>query len=661
MSKLFAVALGAATLLSAPLGFAGDGDPDPDFGNGGVAYLALDGIEGHELRAKTVIALAGGKLLFAGSRNLLIPGNPDPAMRAMMARMNPDGSPDLGFGADPNNPGILVLPSISATAIQTIEAMRTLDDGTILVAGYAYVFGPLSGFIGKFDADGHPDDAFGQDGILQIPSVFLHAMAIDSQGRIVVAGEQSINGLSQGYIARLSTDGTFDPTFGPVDDGTVLLTPEVAGDNAYISAIALDDADGIVAGGIYEDNQNFLSQFSLAHVDADGNLVTTFADDGWRRFTVPGDTSMFNGIDVLTRTPDGLIVIGAHHDDGQGGTVVVLGQLDANGNDDAAFGDPSTPGYRNLVVVPDAWNRYASAVVRQDDGKFLVSVSYATPAKEDFVVARVGTDGAPDPDFGTAGIVDFDAAPGGVYSNLTAMTLQDGKPILAGSAMRDPGSSLVDLAAVRLENGPAGDDLIFANGFDGTSTAPSVSTYDDLAEGFLGTDYTYNGIYYHDANGIGGIFPDGSTFTADDVGDQFIIEDAGVLWNDFPDFGSFPNVLTFGTAYIPGDNFSIGALVQASMDLPGPANAVSMDLAFYENGPWGGIELHLDAFLGDTLVGSDSLTIANGGGRDDVTTTTFSIDGVTFDKLRLYATYDGQPSAPRVMIDDLALTPAPSR
>ncbi|MFO1506398.1 MAG: hypothetical protein U1F23_04865 [Lysobacterales bacterium] len=208
------------------------------------------------------------------------------------------------------------------------------------------------------------------------------------------------------------------------------------------------------------------------------------------------------------------------------------------------------------------------------------------------------------------------------------------------------------------ENGPRATTSCSQDGFDGTSAEPGVSTYDDLAEGFLGTDYTYNGIYYHDANGIGGIFPDGSTFTADDVGDQFIIEDAGVLWNDFPDFGSFPNVLTFGTAYVPGDNFSIGALVQASMDLPEPANAVSMDLAFYENGPWGGIELHLDAFLGDTLVGSDSLTIANGGGRDDVTTTTFSVAGVTFDKLRLYATYGGQPSAPRVMIDDLTLTPA---
>jgi hypothetical protein len=94
------------------------------------------------------------------------------------------------------------------------------------------------------------------------------------------------------------------------------------------------------------------------------------------------------------------------------------------------------------------------------------------------------------------------------------------------------------------------------------------------------------------------------------------------------------------------------------MDLDTPASAASVDLAFYENGPWGGIVLHLDAYQGGSVVGSDSLTISDLGGRDNMTTATFSISGVTFDSLKLYATYGDQPSAPRVMIDNLTLTPA---
>lgn len=202
----------------------------------------------------------------------------------------------------------------------------------------------------------------------------------------------------------------------------------------------------------------------------------------------------------------------------------------------------------------------------------------------------------------------------------------------------------------------AGDDLVFADGFDGRPL--SISDYDDLVEGFLGTTLDYDGVHYHDVNGIGGVFPDGSTFTADDVGDQLIIEDATDFYGAHPDYGSAPNSLTFGTAYVAGPNLSLGALVQVTMDLDAPANAASLDIGYYENGPWGRIEIHLDAINAGAVVASDVITIADGGGRDNDTVATMSVSASTFDQLKLYATYDGQPSAPRAIVDDLTLTPA---
>lgn len=205
---------------------------------------------------------------------------------------------------------------------------------------------------------------------------------------------------------------------------------------------------------------------------------------------------------------------------------------------------------------------------------------------------------------------------------------------------------------------PTGD-LVFIDGFDGAQ--PSISNYDDLIEGLLGTSIDYNGVNYHDVNGIGGVFPDGSTFTADDVGDQLIIEDATDFYVVHPDYGSAPNSLTFGDAYVPGPNLSLGAMVRVSMDLVQPANAASVDIGYYENGPWGGIEIHLDALEAGIVVASDVLTIADGGGRDNDTIAVLSVSAATFDSLELYATYNGQPSAPRVIMDDLALTPAALR
>jgi hypothetical protein len=205
---------------------------------------------------------------------------------------------------------------------------------------------------------------------------------------------------------------------------------------------------------------------------------------------------------------------------------------------------------------------------------------------------------------------------------------------------------------------PAGDpsDTIFVDGFDGAQA--SISTYDDLTEGFLDTTFDYNDVHYHDVNGIGGVFPDGSPFVPADVGDLLIVEDAALIYQDFPDFGSSPNTLTFGSAFVNGSNFSIGALVRVTMDLAQPASAANVDLAFYEHGPWGGIVIHFDALDGDTVVASDSLTIASGGDRDNVATANLAVEAASFDSLKLYATYEDQPTAPRIMIDNLAITPA---
>jgi hypothetical protein len=206
----------------------------------------------------------------------------------------------------------------------------------------------------------------------------------------------------------------------------------------------------------------------------------------------------------------------------------------------------------------------------------------------------------------------------------------------------------------------AGDPLpdpVFADGFDGAP--PSISHYDDLDEDFYGTSYAYNGVNYHDVNGIGGVFPDGSTFTPEDVGDQVIIEDATDFYVVHPEWGSSPNAMTFGTSFVPGPNLTIGALVQVTMDLDAPANAASVDIGYYENGPWGRIVIHLDALDAGTVVASDSVTIADGGGRDNDTVGVLSVAAESFDALRLYATYEDQPSAPRVLIDNLVLTPVP--
>jgi len=194
-------------------------------------------------------------------------------------------------------------------------------------------------------------------------------------------------------------------------------------------------------------------------------------------------------------------------------------------------------------------------------------------------------------------------------------------------------------------------------------TAPGLATatvidFEDLPEGAAGLPFTHMGVTFHDLNDVSGVFPDGETFGPQD-GHECLVEDATYFWDDFPEFGSPVNVLTFGISWIPGPNFSIGALSTVAMDFAEPATGISLDIGYYENGPWGGIVYHLDALLGGEVVGSTTLEIAGDEpGRDTPAAATLAIEDVTYDQLHLYATYGDEYSMPRAMIDDITFDAA---
>ncbi|MBA8889282.1 putative delta-60 repeat protein [Dokdonella fugitiva] len=646
-------------LLAAASGIAcatPGGVPDPGFGDHGFAFLSLDGVEGHELRAGAALALPDGSLLYGGSRNLRVAGNPDPHVRAMLARMHADGSPDETFNTDPALPGIRVMDDlVPGTASQQIEAIARLADGTILATGTATAFGPLTCFVIRLDAGGNRDATFADGaGLATIPRAHCHALVVDADGGIVVAGER-IHGTTpnEGFLARFDADGTPDAAFG--NGGIASLPAVVEDESGYLGTLAIGPRGVLVVGGSYEAfGAGMGADFSLARFTADGQLDTTFAGSGWRVFHADGDASTFNGIDRLLVDGGGAIVFGGHRQDAQGSVQVVLGAVAVDGSTDTTFGNAGS-GFAPIDFAPDAAARYVTGLVRQSGGALVASATEAVPGRSDFVAFRTDAHGVLDPQFGSAGIASIDLAPTGTYSNATALVLQGDVPVVAGPVKRDPSSLLVDLGAVRLVD--VLDDTIFTDDFD--VVHPLIVDFDDLTEGFEGNAFDYAGIHFHDCNGLDVTFPDGSTSTAELVGDQYIIENATLFYPDFPGIGSSPNMLTFGGGYINGDNFSIGALSRAILDLPTRMSAARFDMAYYENGPWGGIVLHVEALLGGEIVATRTLTIANGGGRDNIATTSMLIEAAAFDTLHLYATFGDQPSAPRVMIDNLTLTPAP--
>lgn len=192
-----------------------------------------------------------------------------------------------------------------------------------------------------------------------------------------------------------------------------------------------------------------------------------------------------------------------------------------------------------------------------------------------------------------------------------------------------------------------------------TTASAQFADFDGETEGFLGTSYNTGGINFFDANNVSGFFPDGEPFTPDELGTDLIIEQSTVVWNDFPGFVSFPNTLTFGKAFVPGDNVTIGPLATVSMSAPGAFTEGSLDIIYYENGPWGGIEVTLEALSRGSVVGSSSFVVADGGGRDNPAAMHMSVLAPSFDTMRLTATLNGEYTTVRALVDNVNLVPAP--
>jgi uncharacterized delta-60 repeat protein len=453
---------------------AADGDVDPGFGVNGTSVVASDGTDTVSIVPMHAIVLPDGKLLFSGARHHPLPENPpfEPQIRGMLMRMNADGSADASYGNSPIA-GLEVLPDlVPGTRIQSLDSMVRLDDGSVVAAGTAVADAPSQGFIVKLDTSGTPVPGFGSKGAVLLPDVSLHAVAVDSQGRIVACGERLLDFHHTSVVVRVGADGTLDKTFG--DDGVLSIVWSDAGKEGYLSDLAISPDDGIVVGGrfaVY--GPGVKSDYAIAQLAVDGTFDPALNGTGWRVFHDEAGTSMTNGIDRLALLSDGRVVFAGYHAVGdQGFRGAALGRLAADGATDTMFGSAVTPGFLYMDVVGGARALDASALAIQADGKPVVTITYfSSTERQQFLAMRATADGQLDAGFASGGILEADLVPGGgtsSYSDARAMALQaDGRIVIGGRIVRSVDPPLTDMAVLRILGTDAAGDQIFADGFDG--------------------------------------------------------------------------------------------------------------------------------------------------------------------------------------------------
>jgi uncharacterized delta-60 repeat protein len=298
-----------------------DGSPDTFFDGDGKATIDFGGSDDN---GTSVAVQADGKVVVAGSRY-------DPSALTWdfaVARFNVDGSPDLSF----NGSGRVISPI--GPSDDEASAVAVQPDGKILLAGTVKVSDTNTDFaVARFNTNGSPDNSFGTGGRFVFPMGIGNdvavAMRLQADGKIVVGGNAS-NGTNMDFaVARITTGGALDNTFGSFGRQ---VTPIGTGEDQAFS-VAIQPDGKILVGGYKLNGTTSGDQVVVRYTSA-GQPDPSFDNDGIAMTRIGLLVSVSSGMEVQ---PDGKIVAG--------GVAAIGQQLDfsaarfnTNGSLDESYG-----------------------------------------------------------------------------------------------------------------------------------------------------------------------------------------------------------------------------------------------------------------------------------------------------------------------------------
>jgi uncharacterized delta-60 repeat protein len=264
-----------------------------------------------------------------------------------------------------------------------------------------------------------------------------NGIAIDAQGRLLVAAKVVMADGSRFGLARLLKDGSADLAFG--QQGSVIGQFEPGFEAMGAKVLAMPDGTILLAGLQYENARRTLP--ALALLDQKGRLVRRFGDNGCRVVRLPGGLSLgmrdaclppgapgAEACDVGVQQ-DGRILILANHHYEPADHAGMLIRLDVEGSLDYSFNDRGFVVVRHLLL-----NTWLSSLTLQRDGRILVGGSINFP--EEGLLARYHPDGRLDENFAVDGFMTFKAQ--GRGARVSQVVQQNEGDILCFGSSREP-------------------------------------------------------------------------------------------------------------------------------------------------------------------------------------------------------------------------------
>jgi uncharacterized delta-60 repeat protein len=319
-------------------------------------------------------------------------------------RLNANGQPDATFG----NRGLVAIPIGGTAEVDSGDGLALQSDGKIVIAGTGTASGQLQFAAIRLDQNGSLDQSFGQGGIAMVAigqDAIANGVVIDTAGNIDLSGTAQIAGTNHFAAARLTPAGQLDHTFG--SGGVTVLAPTAA---AWGMG---EQADGslVIAG---QQLYNGTMAYIVARLTPSGAPDAGFGKGGI--VTLPiGQTAVAYAMAI---TPGGQIVVSGNATSSSGSWIVPTVELNPDGSLNRSFGQGG---------IEQLSGQGVNALTLDPHGHILLAGCGAS-------LVRLNADGSPDLTFndGRGYAVYTDGASSA--ANGVALQPPNGKIILAGTA-----------------------------------------------------------------------------------------------------------------------------------------------------------------------------------------------------------------------------------
>jgi uncharacterized delta-60 repeat protein len=365
------VSAGATNIAVAK--FTVHGTPDTTFGNGGGAVYGIASDSG----ARAVAIQPDGKIVVAGFVT------ESGKKSFVVLRLLADGNFDSSFGTNS------AVKTAVGSGDDEIKSLALQPDGKIVAAGFSTSGGIAHYAAARYSSSGVLDAGFSTDGKV-VTAVGTtdeaNAVAVQPDGKIILAGKSLINGKYDFSLVRYKTDGSLDSTFNASSN----VTTSIRANNDEVRALAIQDDGKIVVAGSSEDSDS-TGDFALARYNANGTLDNSFSSDG-RLVTDVGTDSYAAGVAIQK---DGKILVAGADDPGVSAVRAALARYLPNGTTDSQFGANGIGYY----ALPQLSDNYVNALALQPNGRIVVAGKAVNGTDVKQFVTRLRGNAAPTADF----------------------------------------------------------------------------------------------------------------------------------------------------------------------------------------------------------------------------------------------------------------------